>query len=135
MGEIKICNYRLFCRNKNTRQIPRFPPRVMDAIVNSKVFMYPQYLPRIPFTPRQRTYEAFAPAESQLIAMGLEKHMKRITETNEKVYHKTTPLRLACKRLCRDMVWGKNYRRVWEHIMNLKKANYYNPIKVSCEFC
>uniref|UniRef100_A0A1A9ZY38 Uncharacterized protein n=1 Tax=Glossina pallidipes TaxID=7398 RepID=A0A1A9ZY38_GLOPL len=115
--------------NKNTRQIPRFPQRVMDAIVNSKVFMYPQYLPRIPFTPRQRTYEAFAPAESQLIAMGLEKHMKRIKETNEKVYHKTTPLRLACKRLCRDIVWGKNYRRVWEHIMNLKKANYYNPIK------
>ncbi|KAI9576781.1 hypothetical protein GQX74_010763 [Glossina fuscipes] len=115
--------------NKNTRQIPRFPPRVMDTIVNSKVFMYPQYLPRIPFTPRQRTYEAFAPTESQLIAMGLEKHMKRIKETNEKVYHKTTPLRLACKRLCRDMVWGKNYRRVWEHIMNLKKANFYNPIK------
>uniref|UniRef100_A0A1A9X312 Uncharacterized protein n=1 Tax=Glossina brevipalpis TaxID=37001 RepID=A0A1A9X312_9MUSC len=115
--------------NKNTRQIPRFPPRVMGTIVDSTVFMYPQYLPRIPFTPRVRTYEAFAPAESQLIAMGLEKHMKRIEESNEKVYHKTTPLRLACKRLCRDMVWGKNYRRVWDHIVNLKKADYYNPIK------
>lgn len=116
--------------NRNTRQIPRFHPRIMDCYLDSPVFMYPEYLPRMPFSPKTLPYEVFSPAESYLIAMGLEKHLKIIYEKKERVPNKSTPVRMACKRLCKDTLSGKFFRRVWDHILHLQKVDYYNPIKV-----
>lgn len=95
--------------------------------------MYPQYLPRMPFSPKAKIH-VFSPAESYLIAMGLEKHLKLIYDKMERVPPKTTPLRTACKRLCKDTLHGKRYRRVWGYIMHLQKVDYYNPIKVRTYF-
>ncbi|XP_053966533.1 uncharacterized protein LOC128868456 [Anastrepha ludens] len=113
----------------NCRQIPRFPPRIMDLILNSKVFMYPQYLPRIPFTTSHCSYEVFSPAEMQLIAMGLEKHIRRIRETGERVSKKTTELKTAVLRLAKDTVFGKSARRIWSRVKALRNTDYYNPVK------
>ena len=96
--------------------------------------MYPQYLPRMPFSPKAKIH-VFSPAESYLIAMGLEKHLKLIYDRMERVPPKTTPLRTACKRLCKDTLHGKRYRRVWGYIMHLQKVDYYNPIKVPIFNC
>lgn len=113
-----------------SRQIPRFHPRILECYLNSPVFMYPQYLPRMPFAAKP-TIPVFSPAESYLIAMGLEKHLQLIYETKEKISYKTTPLRVACKRLAKDTVCGKRHRRIWKHIVYLQNVDYYNPIKVS----
>lgn len=85
----------------------------------------------MPFSPKVLTYEVFSPVESYLIAMGLEKHMKIIAEKKERIPNKSTPIRMACKRLTKDTLSGKHHRRVWDHIEHLKKAEYYNPVKVT----
>ncbi|XP_075169020.1 gon-4 like protein muscle wasted [Haematobia irritans] len=115
--------------NHNTRQIPRFHPRMLECFLNSDVFMYPEYLPRMPFSSKVTSYEAFSPVESYLIAMGLEKHVRIINERKERIPNKSTPLRMACKRLTKDTLSGKQHRRVWAHMMHLKDVDYYNPIK------
>lgn len=102
----------------------------MDVMLNSTVFMYPEYLPRMPFTKKNLSYEVFSPAESYLIAMGLEKHLKPILENKERIPYKSSPLSMACKRLSKDTIVGKRCRRVWDHMLVLKNANYYNPVKV-----
>ncbi|XP_023301038.2 uncharacterized protein LOC111683217 [Lucilia cuprina] len=111
-----------------SRHSTRFHPRILDCYLNSPVFMYPQYLPRLPFSGKPSN-PIFSPVESYLIAMGLEKHLQLIYEKKEKISYKTTPLRVACNRLARDTVCGKLPRRIWDHIMHLQKVDYYNPIK------
>lgn len=103
----------------------------MELVLNSEVFMYPEYLPRIPFTSRRSTYEAFAPAEMQLIAMGLERHIRKIRETGERLSKKTSELKVAVERLAKDTVYGKSYRRLWAQVKRLRNTDYYNPVKVS----
>ncbi|XP_073813487.1 gon-4 like protein muscle wasted [Musca autumnalis] len=115
--------------NHNTRQIPRFHPRLLECFLESDVFMYPEYLPRMPFTPKVISLETFSPVETYLIAMGLEKHVNLILQKNEKIGRNSTPERMACKRLTKDILQGKNHRRVWPYIMQMKEAEYYNPIK------
>ncbi|XP_065369524.1 uncharacterized protein mute [Calliphora vicina] len=110
------------------RKIPRFHPRIIDCYLNSPVFMYPQYLPRMPFSSKP-SVPIFSPVESYLVAMGLEKHLRLIYEKKEKISFKTTPLRVACKRLAKDTVCGKRPRRIWGHILHLQNVDYYNPIK------
>lgn len=82
----------------------------------------------MPFSARH-SVPIFSPVEAYLIAMGLEKHLQIIYENKEKI-SKTTPLRVACKRLSKDTVYGKRFRRIWDHIVHLQKVDYYNPIKV-----
>uniref|UniRef100_A0A1I8NTI6 Myb-like domain-containing protein n=1 Tax=Stomoxys calcitrans TaxID=35570 RepID=A0A1I8NTI6_STOCA len=126
---MKYLNREVELTNHNTRQIPRFHPRILDCFLESNVFMYPEYLPRMPFSSKVASYEAFSPVESYLIAMGLEKHVRIITEKKERIPSKTTPLRMACRRLTKDTLSGKQHRRVWAHLMHLKTVDYYNPIK------
>ncbi|XP_020712601.1 uncharacterized protein LOC101453433 [Ceratitis capitata] len=126
---MKFINSEVHSTRSNCRQVPRFPPRIMELMLNSKVFMYPQYLPRIPFRSRPRRYECFAPAEMQLIAMGLERHINKIRETGERLSNKTNEVRAAVRRLITDTVYGKSIRRVWGQVRNLRHANFYNPVK------
>ncbi|XP_067626696.1 uncharacterized protein mute [Eurosta solidaginis] len=126
---MKFIHKEIQLTNRNSRQVLRFPARIMDMMLNSKVFMYPQYLPRIPFSSRGTKYEMFSPAEEQLLAMGLEKHIKRIRESGERISKKTTELKKAVLRLAKDTVFGKSARRIWAQIKTLRNADYYNPVK------
>ncbi|XP_061398675.1 uncharacterized protein LOC133334396 [Musca vetustissima] len=115
--------------NHNTRQIPRFHPRLLDCFLESDVFMYPEYLPRMPFSPKVITIETFSPVECYLIAMGLEKHVKLIEKRKERIHKKSSAERKACKRFTKEILQGKNHRRVWDYIEHMRNAEYYNPIK------
>ncbi|XP_036330028.1 uncharacterized protein LOC118742223 [Rhagoletis pomonella] len=126
---MKFIHSEIELTKNNCRQIARFPPRIMDLILNSKVFMYPEYLPRIPFTSRIARYPIFSPAESQLIAMGLERHIQRIHETGERISKKTTELKIAVLRLAKDTVYGKSARQIWARVKALRNTDYYNPVK------
>ncbi|KAM7341508.1 gon-4 like protein muscle wasted isoform 2-T2 [Cochliomyia hominivorax] len=125
---MNFLNREIYATANRSRQIPRFHPRIIECYLNSPVFMYPQYLPRMPFASKPSN-PIFSPEESYLIAMGLEKHLQLIYDNKEKISYKTTPLRVACKRLARDTMSGKRFRRIWQHILYLKDVDYYNPIK------
>uniref|UniRef100_A0A0A1X5X7 GON-4-like protein n=1 Tax=Zeugodacus cucurbitae TaxID=28588 RepID=A0A0A1X5X7_ZEUCU len=131
---MKFIHHEISSTKSNCRQVPRFPPRIMEFVLNSEVFMYPEYLPRIPFISRRSKYEAFAPAEMQLIAMGLDRHIRKIRETGEEISKKTSELKVVVQRLAKDTVYGKSYRRIWAQVKCLKSADYYNPVKYYFEY-
>lgn len=97
-------------------------------MLDSVVFMYPELLPRIAFTSKKCSFHVFAPTESQLIALGLEKHMSIGRKQKRK---KFVTLRRACEIISREMGRSKTQRRIWDHIKVLRNAPYYNPVKVS----
>ncbi|KAH8354992.1 hypothetical protein KR093_003500 [Drosophila rubida] len=113
----------------NNRQVPRLPPRIMDLMLDSPVFMYPQYLPRIAFQPRNSQFTAYAPSEYQLIAMGLEKYLNLIRNAKKPLQKHADPVRVACKRMAKDLIHGKEYRRIFFKINELCDWKQYNPIK------
>lgn len=116
-------------RDGNTRQVARLAPRIMDLMLDSQVFMYPQYLPRIAFQSRKVQFTAYAPSEYQLIAMGLEKHLTAISMAKKPLRKGAQPLRIACKRMAKDTIHGKEYRRIFFKINELLDMEQYNPIK------
>lgn len=113
----------------HTRQVPRLPPRIMDLMLDSKVFMYPQYLPRMAFQPRTVQFAAYAPSEYQLMAMGLEKYIKAIKCAEFPVRKGADPIRIACNRMVKDLIHGKQARRVFAKIQELCDMEQYNPVK------
>ncbi|XP_030238913.1 uncharacterized protein LOC108655014 isoform X2 [Drosophila navojoa] len=113
----------------HTRQVPRLPPRIMDLMLDSKVFMYPQYLPRMAFQPRTVQFAAYAPSEYQLMAMGLEKYIKAIKCAEFPVRKGADPIRIACNRMVKDLIHGKQARRVFVKIQELCDMEQYNPVK------
>lgn len=113
----------------HTRQVPRLPPRIMDLMLDSKVFMYPQYLPRMAFQPRTLQFTAYAPAEYQLIAMGLEKHLNAIKTSKRKLHKSADPIRVACNRMAKDLLHGKQGRRLFYKVKELCDMEQYNPVK------
>ncbi|XP_064535814.1 uncharacterized protein mute [Drosophila montana] len=113
----------------HTRQVPRLPPRIMDLMLDSKVFMYPQYLPRMAFQPRTLQFTAYAPSEYQLIAMGLEKHLNAIKTAKRKLHKNADPIRVACNRMAKDLLHGKQGRRLFYKVKELCDMEQYNPVK------
>ncbi|KAH8403651.1 hypothetical protein KR215_000428, partial [Drosophila sulfurigaster] len=113
----------------NNRQVPRLPPRIMDLMLDSPVFMYPQYLPRMAFQPKNVQFTAYAPSEYQLIAMGLEKHLNVIKSAKKPLRKHADPVRVACKRMAKDLIHGKEYRRIFFKVNELCQGTHYNPIK------
>lgn len=113
----------------NTRQVPRLAPRIMDLMLDSQVFMYPQYLPRMAFQSKKVQFTAYAPSEYQLIAMGLEKHLTAIKMAKKPLRKGADPLRIACKRMAKDTIHGKEYRRIFFKVNELFEMQQYNPIK------
>ncbi|XP_017108479.2 uncharacterized protein mute [Drosophila bipectinata] len=113
----------------HTRQVPRLAPRIMDLMLDSKVFMYPQYLPRMAFQPKLNPIPVYAPSEYQLIAIGLEKHMPAIRNSSKPLRKRADPLRLACRRMAKDTIHGKSPRRIFMKISELRESKQYNPIK------
>lgn len=109
--------------------MPRLPPRIMDLMLDSSVFMYPQYLPRIAFQPRTVQFTAYAPSEYQLIAMGLERHLTAIRTAKKPLRKSADPVRIACKRMSKDLIHGKEYRRIFFKVNELCKMQQYNPVK------
>ncbi|KAH8298573.1 hypothetical protein KR044_012147, partial [Drosophila immigrans] len=113
----------------NNRQVPRLPPRIMDLMLDSPVFMYPQYLPRMAFQPRNVQLTTYAPSEYQLIAMGLEKHLNMINSAKKPLRKHADPDRVACKRMAKDLIHGKEYRRIYFKVNELRQMEHYNPVK------
>ncbi|EDV98476.1 GH23143 [Drosophila grimshawi] len=113
----------------HARQVPRLPPRIMDLMLDSQVFMYPQYLPRIAFQPRRLQFTVYAPAEYQLIAMGLEKHLNAIKASGQPLRKGADPVCLACKRMAKDLLHGKQPRRLFVKVKELCDMATYNPVK------
>ncbi|ALC42813.1 mute [Drosophila busckii] len=113
----------------NTRQVARLPPRIMNLMLDSRVFMYPQYLPRMAFQPRTPYFTAYAPSEYQLIAMGLEKHLTAIRLSKKPLRKKVDPLRVACNRMAKDLLHGKLSRRLFSKVQELRESPQYNPVK------
>jgi len=109
--------------------VPRLPPRIMDLMLDSPVFMYPQYLPRIAFQPRTVQFTTYAPSEYQLIAMGLEKYLDAIRSAKKPLRKTADPVRIACKRMAKDLIHGKEYRRIFFKVNELCKMQQYNPVK------
>ncbi|KAH8284640.1 hypothetical protein KR018_009506 [Drosophila ironensis] len=112
-----------------TRQVPRLAPRIMDLMLDSRVFMYPQYLPRMAFQPKLNQITAYAPSEYQLIAMGLEKHIEALWHVKRPLRKGADPVRLACKRMAKDLISGKTGRRIFMKITELRESEQYNPVK------
>ncbi|KAH8234102.1 hypothetical protein KR038_001346 [Drosophila bunnanda] len=113
----------------HTRQVPRLAPRIMDLMLDSRVFMYPQYLPRMAFQPKLNLITAYAPSEYQLIAMGLEKHMTAIRNMKRPLRKGADPIRVACNRMAKDTICGKTGRRIFMKIGELRTLDHYNPVK------
>ncbi|XP_017024733.1 uncharacterized protein mute [Drosophila kikkawai] len=113
----------------HTRQVPRLAPRIMDLMLDSRVFMYPQYLPRMAFQPKLTQISAYAPSEYQLIAMGLEKHMAAITNLKKPLRKGADPIRIACRRMAKDTICEKTDRRIFMKITELRASDQYNPVK------
>ncbi|XP_017079177.1 uncharacterized protein LOC108113172 [Drosophila eugracilis] len=113
----------------HTRQVPRLAPRIMDLMLDSRVFMYPQYLPRMAFQPKLTQVTAYAPSEYQLIAIGLEKHMTEIQTAKRPLRKGADPIRVACKRMAKDTIYGKTARRIFMKIAELRDSEQYNPVK------
>ncbi|XP_023037776.1 uncharacterized protein LOC6640489 [Drosophila willistoni] len=113
----------------NARQVPRLAPRIMNLMLDSTVFMYPQYLPRMAFQPRIVAFTAYAPTEYQLIAMGLEKHIGAIRAAKKPLRKKADPVRVSCMRIAKDMIHGKEGRRVFFKVNELRAMEQYNPVK------
>nr|XP_016999537.2 uncharacterized protein LOC108059025 [Drosophila takahashii] len=111
----------------HTRQVPRLAPRIMDLMLDSRVFMYPQYLPRMAFQPKLTQVSAYAPSEYQLIAIGLEKHM--VGRTRRPLRKGADPIRVACRQMAKDTIYGKTARRIFMKICELRDAKQYNPVK------
>lgn len=109
--------------------MPRLAPRIMDLILDSRVFMYPQYLPRMAFQPKLTQVTAYAPSEYQLIAMGLEKHMTSIRNAKRPLRKGADPIRMACMRMAKDTICGKTARRIFMKINELRALDQYNPVK------
>ncbi|XP_034476357.1 uncharacterized protein LOC117783197 [Drosophila innubila] len=126
---MKFINKETELTDGNTRQVPRLPPRIMDLMLDSPVFMYPQYLPRIAFQPRTVQFTTYAPSEYQLIAMGLEKYLDAIRSAKKPLRKTADPVRIACKRMAKDLIHGKEYRRIFFKVNELCKMQQYNPVK------
>ncbi|XP_022226226.2 uncharacterized protein LOC111076659 [Drosophila obscura] len=112
-----------------TRQVPRLASRIMDLMLDSRVFMYPKYLPRMAFKPRIPHITAWAPYEYQLIAMGLEKHMTDIKNAKRPLRKSADPVRISCKRMAKDLLHGKSGRRIFFKVIELRETYQYNPVK------
>ncbi|XP_043644198.1 uncharacterized protein LOC122613853 [Drosophila teissieri] len=117
----------------HTRQVPRLAPRIMDLMLDSRVFMYPQYLPRMAFQPKLTQTSAYAPSEYQLIAVGLEKHLTLMGKAKKKLRKGADPIRVACKRMTKDTICGKTARRIFMKISELRDSKQYNPVKYFIE--
>ncbi|KAH8401102.1 hypothetical protein KR009_003026 [Drosophila setifemur] len=113
----------------HTRQVPRLAPRIMDLMLDSQVFMYPQYMPRMAFQPKLNQITAYAPSEYQLLAIGLEKHMTAIRTSKRPLRKGSDPVRVCCKRMAKDTIFGKTARRIIMKIFELRNAHQYNPVK------
>ncbi|XP_020799449.1 uncharacterized protein LOC110177191 [Drosophila serrata] len=113
----------------HTRQVPRLAPRIMDLMLDSRVFIYPQYLPRMAFQPKLNQVTAYAPSEYYLFAMGLEKHMTAIRNIKRPLRKGADPIRMACRRMAKDTICGKTPRRIFIKITELRGLEQYNPVK------
>ncbi|XP_055904929.1 uncharacterized protein LOC129940575 [Eupeodes corollae] len=109
-------------------QISRFSPRIMKKLLSSPAIMYPDYMPKIPFAAQKISFQPFAPAESILIAMGLERFYNDALKKNCTT-RRETPMYIVCERIARTLTCGKKPRRLQDHINYLRKADTYNPIK------
>jgi len=101
----------------------------MDLMLDSRVFMYPQYLPRMAFQPKLTQTTAYAPSEYQLIAIGLEKHLALMVKAKRQLRKGADPIRVACKRMIKDTICGKTARRIFLKIAELRNSKQYNPVK------
>ncbi|XP_030383258.1 uncharacterized protein LOC115630741 [Scaptodrosophila lebanonensis] len=126
---MEFINKEIQLTDGRTRQVPRLAPRIMDLMLDSTVFMYPQYLPRMAFQPRSVQFTAYAPSEYQLIAMGLEKHLNVINSSKKPLRKRVDPISIACNRMAKDTVHGKQGRRLYWKIKELRDGKEYNPVK------
>ncbi|KAL5287994.1 GON4L family protein [Megaselia abdita] len=121
------------------RNIMRFPPKVMQAILTEEAFLYPEFVPKMAFRTDQHenAMHDFSVSELWLIAIGLERYLLPIhqkIETNLSSYR--TDLKAACER----MSWEhqgfvhKKPRRIYEWVQLNQTVDIYNPIQYFFEF-
>lgn len=115
-------------RSKTNYQVSRFSPRIMKKLLASPAIVYPSYLPKIPFANYRPSFHAFTPAESILIAMGLERFSNGVLNTKRK-YRRETAMSIICRRICSKFIHGKKFRRLRDHITSLRRSEYFNPVK------
>ncbi|XP_055856678.1 uncharacterized protein LOC129919724 [Episyrphus balteatus] len=115
-------------RSRTNYQVSRFSPRIMKKLLSSRAIMYPSYLPKIPFASQRISFQCFAPAESILIAMGLERYLNDAL-VSKRTYRRETAMSIVCQRICNTLIYGKKFRRLRDHISYLRKSDTYNPVK------
>lgn len=115
-------------KSKTNYQVSRFSPRIMKKLLASPAILYPSFLPKIPFAVQRIMHHSFAPSESILIAMGLERYSNDALNS-KRTYRREAALSIICRRITGTLIHGKNFRRVRDIIACLRKSDSYNPIK------
>lgn len=109
-------------KQTGSEYIVTFPPLILDTILNSSVFIYPDLLPRIPFKSKHVQNvrkNPFCKGEDELVAMGLDQFLPYLE--NDKHHLKkdgTVRLTHACNYIQRYMMPCRDYQTIYRHIIH-----------------
>lgn len=116
----------------------RFPPRIMKLMIESKVFIYPELLPKIPFHFHKNHLKIrnnFCPSEDHILAFAMEKYFQEINNeklTTSSIDPRICDLRKVCEKITTNLIKCKSWRSIFGYIKSCRdKKTSYNPIKVS----
>ncbi|KAJ1530882.1 hypothetical protein ONE63_005724 [Megalurothrips usitatus] len=113
-------------KSRKQKHALQFAPQLMDLMVNSVAFVYPQLLPHTPYRVVNMA-KLMTPSEDHLLVIGLEEFTQFIMENNPKC--KGRCLRWAMSYVTEYLMVGKDPRKMCNYIR--KKKKHSNPIMVS----
>ncbi|XP_055374922.1 uncharacterized protein LOC129607773 [Condylostylus longicornis] len=117
-------------RRPRSHRIIKFPPKTMKLVLKSNVFLYPEFLPRLPFVSSSHAdYHDLAPVESHLLAFELEKYLPGVLDLLKNAHKKTSAVKLACDKISNEIMTGKSGRRLYDFYKQELESDNYNPIK------
>lgn len=138
-------------RQKGQYYIRKFHPKFLNAVIYSTIFMYPSFLPKIPFRSLIRS-EIGAAEEGcviqwikirniniffthfRIIAFGLELFYEKITEELNKykpLKKKKPTLLKVCEYIAKYLCTSRSSSLIYDKVLGKKKmTNDINPIKV-----
>lgn len=129
---------RVICESKQKKSAGinytiTFPPLLLDTVLYSDVFIYPDILPMIPFKTESilNPKKPISSVEDHLIAFGLEQFIPYLSQDEHHLNKKgDVIIRHACHYLQRYMMPCYDNYRIYKHVTKMKqKYSDPNPIK------
>ncbi|XP_055309941.1 uncharacterized protein LOC129573467 [Sitodiplosis mosellana] len=117
---------------KNVGYTMQFHERILRLICESKVFIYPELLPAIPFRFKTPKSSEYFPAEDYLLAFLLEHFFEELRKKNV-TYRFAKPKEVTLSSVCHNisahLSYLRHYKSIYDYIRLRRDCEFMNPIK------